>query len=332
MSRAALRALENVPLVAALFGVTDGLDVAAIPDSDISAVKDLIEINPAEVSLSADHDVYLIHRQLRGKLPVTWIGVYRQCFEMDNIRHGNFYGAGLWLHRGVAKPTGERIVTLLSELRRDVQRLAIRDGRLFKRLCMIRDHVTGAPVEERLAAICSALAKHPTLTAPSAIAESRGYVDAGNLHQDGITLQWLVDWALDDGPLFGQFSRVVIAGHPGAFDSGARSSPPLTPFELRKRQAKTVAGGKGATPDTSNKRTPWSYEAAAQQAESKTESHVGLEQRSHEMSIDYPRTDPAVHRYREEDVTRRALTYLQICAGLLGLILLAVVMMGISLG
>jgi len=225
---------EDLPAVVTLFGVTSGLEVCTFPQVDLGILEGSIEVTANEVTLKAERDTYLIHRRASGGKVFTWVGVYRKAFETGAPRPGNYYGAGLWLLKRPVRPAGAEILAVLSCVSEQLQQHAVKNGQLIRRLADIRHAITLDPVREDLYRIRDALQPSAQPSELDALEEAWGYIDATQMAIEGPGLNWLLDWALDDGALFGEFSRVIIAVDPGAFASGTRCSPPLTPRELRQ--------------------------------------------------------------------------------------------------
>ena len=339
----------NLPIVVGLVGVTDGLEICAVPDVDAKTWHAGVEIDQGEVILSPSQPIYLLHRRVEQGKTVTWIGAYRKSLEIGRKRPGAYVGAGLWLRGSVRDSVGEAVLAVLARLLEQLQRLTMTDGAFTRSIASVREKVDLDSSKQDVSIIAKAL---DPAAMSIRIDEAVGYLDGSE--RGGVTLAWLLDWALDEGTLFGEFSRVVIGVRPEAFAGGQRSSQPVTPAALRRRAAfRQVAFN--ARPASQNAElksaSTASYEQLAQTERpssgskrpqqalpDNTNVDTGL---GNERIIDYPRqgevdSSIAASEKKRGGVARElsphvVLNLLYVCAGLLAVIFITLLVICSSL-
>lgn len=228
-----------------LVGVTEGREVFTISQNAALPPDNWVEITPLDAALSADHDVYVVRRQMYHSKMMTWIGAYRPALEIRSNRPANYYGVGLWLVGHPSNLQGADLLTVLRALRKDLLELAITDGRFTRRLTDLNvlqlQHVDG--VADNLQRIYESLQPGlPPHCIPFIPELSNAHVDATDGAFRGVAPQWLLEWALDGAALFGRYSRVVIHTCPATLTAVHRNSLPnlISLYELRKMVAKPL--------------------------------------------------------------------------------------------
>jgi len=221
-----------------LFGTTRGLELCTFPAGRVLPPDTWVEVGPKEVTLDYDGEVYVVRRGDTSAGVVTWIGMYRKAYEIGGGRGGGYFGAGVWLFG--TRTEGAAIVALLRYLSQEVERLAMEDGAFIVRLSEIRTRVNLVDVEETLLSqIGQSLKPYSSRRVPMVAGSSSGYVELSDAGHDTPSLGWILNWAQAGAVPFGQYARVLIGLHRGAFMNTLEHV--ITPLELLHEEASVQA-------------------------------------------------------------------------------------------
>ncbi len=224
------------PFVAiSLVGTTGGLELCTFPEAHRPIKDEAVLIDDSEVTLTHADDVYVVRRLFDRGVALTWVGIYRKAYEIVRARGGGYYGAGIWLFDHTA--SGVAIAELLQGLRKQVEKLALTEGKFIRRLSDIRGELRFSELKTTLADITQSL--QPCISPPTDIPSdlASAYVDMCEPTDRNLPISWLLDWVQEGGSLFGAYSRVVIGTYPDAFGSSQSSlrARVITPSQLRRK-------------------------------------------------------------------------------------------------